>query len=177
MNLYRSRGFSLPELVVVCAIIAVLAAILIVLMTHERDNAVVASCEENERMIAAALDSYAVDHLGQVPIYTGNVDRTMFGGKDNPYFARDTLVDPASGLPYQYTNGPGSCTDPNSIYQIVDQGGHSSASLLALLAQDDQEDAIAFCSSRGLYAVQAGTLQGGSMHSPGDQQQQQQPTP
>jgi type II secretory pathway pseudopilin PulG len=150
-------------LVVVIAIIALLAAILIVLMAHERDNAAVASCEQNERAIAAALDSYAVDHLGQYPHYTGNVSVLMFGGKGNPYFTRDDLVDAASNLPYQYTDGPGTCTDPNTEYQIIDQGGHSSSSLLALLATDDQEDAIAFCSTKGLYALQYSSLVGGSM--------------
>lgn len=154
------------------AIIALLAVILIIMMAHERDNAMVASCESNERMIATALDSYAVDHTGQFPIYTGDVNLAMFGGKDNPYFQRDDLVDPASGLPYQYTSGPGTCTDPNTEYQIIDQGGHSSSSLLALLASDDQEDAIAYCSTRGLYALQYSSVGGGSMKP---QQQQQGP--
>jgi len=159
-----SRGFSLPELLVVIAIIAILAAILFVLFAHERDNANVAACEENERNIAAALDSYSVDHFGQYPQYSGDVDVAMFGGPGNPYFSKDDLVDPASGLPYQYTNGPGSCTDPNSAYQIVDQGGHSSSSLLALLANDDQEDSVAFCSTRGLYAMQSGSQIGGKVN-------------
>jgi len=166
MSRNTSRGFSLPELVVVVAIIAILAAILIVMMSHERDNAAVAGCEQNERAIAVAIDSYAVDHLGQVPHHTGNVTVEMFGGKDNPYFNRTDLVDPASGLGYLYTDGPGTCTDPTTEYQIVDQGGHSSSSLLALLATDDQEDAIAFCSTRGLYALQYNAVVGGSMNQP-----------
>jgi prepilin-type N-terminal cleavage/methylation domain-containing protein len=167
-----SRGFSLVELVIVVAIIAILAAILMVLFAHERDNANVASCEQNERMIAEALDSYSIDHSGQYPSYNGVVDDAMFGGPGNPYFNRDALVDPASGLPYEYTNGPGSCTDPNTEYQIIDQGGHSSSSLLALLASDDEEDAIAFCSTRGLYAFQSGQ-QGGGMDQRPDQGQTQ----
>lgn len=162
LNRKPSRGFSLPELVVVVAIIALLAAILIVLLTHERDNAMVASCEQNERMIAAALDSYAVDHSGQYPIHTGDVNRDMFGGKNNPYMNRDDLVDPTSGLPYQYTNGPGTCADPTTEYQVIDQGGHSSSSLLALLAADAEDDAIAFCSNRGLYALQYSGVTGGT---------------
>jgi len=156
-----SRGFSLVELLVVVAIIGILAMILLVLFAHERDNANVASCEQNERSIAFALDSYSIDHFGQYPNYQGDVTVAMFGGPGNPYFANDSLTDPASGLPYQYTNGPGSCQDPNTEYQIIDQGGHSSISLLALLANDDAEDAIAFCSTRGLYAMQSGNQGGG----------------
>ncbi|HEY7994697.1 MAG TPA: type II secretion system protein [Candidatus Eremiobacteraceae bacterium] len=157
-----SRGFSLVELLVVVAIIAILAMILFVLFAHERDNANVASCEQNERSIAFALDSYSIDHFGQYPNYQGDVTVAMFGGPGNPYFTTGSLVDPASGLPYQYTSGPGSCQDPNTEYQIVDQGGHSSISLLALLANDDAEDSIAFCSTRGLYAMQSGNQGGGT---------------
>jgi ABC-type cobalt transport system substrate-binding protein len=141
---------------VVIAIIVILAAILFVLFAHVRDNASVASCESNERAIAQALDSYAVDHGGRYPTSSGTVDSMMFGGDNNPYLTSNTLVDPASGLPYQYTAGPGTCQNPDAEYQIVDQGGHSSTSLLAMLASDDQEDSIAFCSDHGLYAFQSG---------------------
>ena len=161
LGIKGSRGFSLVELLVVVAIIAVLAAILFVLFAHERDKANVASCEQNERMIAFALDSYSIDHFVQYPNYQGDVTVAMFGGPGNPYFTKDGLVDPASGLPYVYTVGAGSCQDPNTEYQIIDQGGHSSASLLALLANDDAEDSIAFCSTRGLYAMQSGNQVGG----------------
>ena len=162
LGVKSARGFTLVELVIVVAIIAILAAILFVLFAHERDNANVASCEQNERAIAFALDSYSVDHFGQYPQYNGNVNVAMFGGAGNPYFTDDTLVDPASGLPYLYTDGPGSCQDPNTEYQIIDQGGHSSSSLLALLSNDDGQDSIAFCSTRGLYAMQSGS-QGSGM--------------
>lgn len=165
-----TRGFSLVELLVVVAIIAILAMILFVLFAHERDNANVASCEQNERNIAFALDSYSIDHFGQYPNYQGDVTVAMFGGPGNPYFSKDGLVDPASGLAYQYTNGPGSCQDPNTEYQILDQGGHSSLSLLALLANDDAEDSVAFCSSRGLYAMQSGSQSGGMDDKRGQKQ-------
>jgi len=162
----RSRGFSLVEVMVVVAIIAILAAILVVALAHARDNAAVATCETNERMIAQALDSYAVDHDGQYPTSSGTVSSQIFGGPGNPYFQNDSLVDPASGLPYIYTAGQGSCSNPDAEYQILDQGGHSSSSLLALLASDDQEDAIAFCSDHGLYAFQEGEGAAGMNNQP-----------
>jgi len=148
-----NRGFTLPELLVVIAVIVIIAAILLVFFAHVRDNANVASCESNERMIAEALESYAVDHGGQYPTTPGNVTSATFGGPGNPYFTRDDLIDPANGLPYLYTNGPGSCRNPDAEYQIIDQGGHSSSSLIALLASDNAEDAVAFCQDQGLYAA------------------------
>jgi len=151
-----SRGFTLVELLVVVAIIIILAAILVILLAHVRDNASVASCESNERMIAAALDSYAVDHEGQYPTASGTVNSGLFGGPGNPYLTNDNLVDPASSQPYLYSAGPGTCTNPDAVYQIVDQGGHSSSSLIALLSADANQDSIAFCSDRGLYAFQSG---------------------
>ena len=165
-----SRGFTLPELVIVVAIIAILIAIVMILVTRERDNANVASCEQNERAIAFALESYSVDHSGQFPQYQGLVTSQMFGGHGNPYFDKDDLVDPASGLAYQYTSGPGTCADPDSEYQIIDQGGHSSPSLIALLEGDDGQDAVAFCSSRGLYALQYQGTAGGVSQQPDNPQ-------
>lgn len=163
MNSKSIRAFSFIEVVVVVAIIAILATILFILFSHARDDAAVASCESNERMIAEALDSYSLDHFGQYPAVVGDVNSGTFGGPGNPYFNRDDLTDPASGLPYEYTQGPGTCTNPDAEYQIIDQGGHSSASLLALLALDDQEDSVAFCAARGLYAMQSQGGAGGSM--------------
>ena len=150
------------------AIIAVLVAIIMVFVMHERDNANVVSCEQNERAIAFALESYSVDHSGQFPQYQGDVTSQMFGGPGNPYFDQDDLIDPASGLLYQYTSGPGSCPDPDAEYQIIDQGGHVSSSLIALLAGDDAQDAVAFCSSQGLYALQYQGIGGGVSQQPKD---------
>lgn len=162
INRKLSRGFSLAEVLVVVAIIIILAAILMIFLAHERDNAAVAACEANERSIATAVDSYAVDHGGRIPDGTGPVDAALFGGPNNPYMSNDSLVDPADGLPYLYTSGPGMCQNPDAEYQIIDQGGHSSSSLLALLAGDANEDSVAFCSDRGLYAFQSGGTGGGS---------------
>ena len=158
---HANRGFSLAELLIVIAIIMILVVILFVYVMHVRDNAAAASCETNERRIAEAIDSYAVDHAGQLPPFSGIINSNTFGGPNNPYMNDDGLVDPASGLPYMYTNGPGTCRNPDAEYQIVDQGGHSSSSLLALLQGDDNQDAIAFCSDRGLYAFQSTGGQGG----------------
>jgi type II secretory pathway pseudopilin PulG len=153
-------------LLIVVSIIVILAAILMIYFMHARDIAAVASCETNERRIAEAIDSYAVDHSGQLPQGGSIVSPVLFGGPDNPYMSNPSLVDPANGLPYLYTSGPGNCQNPDAEYQIIDQGGHSSTSLAALLSTDNQEDSIAFCSDRGLYAFQSGSAGGASATKP-----------
>jgi len=147
-----ARAFSLPELLIVIAIIVILAAILMPFFLHARDDAMAASCESNEQNIAAALDSYAVDHGGRYPSTSGPVNVSLFGGPGNPYMQNDQLIDPANGQPYEYIVGQGGCQNPDAMYQIIDMGGHASPSLVALLQGEDYEDSIAFCSDRGLYA-------------------------
>jgi prepilin-type N-terminal cleavage/methylation domain-containing protein len=166
----KARGFSLPELIVVIAIIIILAAILVIALMHFRDDALVAACETNETRIAEALDSYAVDHDGQYPTASGPVNAALFGGPSNPYMANVALLDPADGRPYQYTLGQGTCPNSDADYQIVDTGGHTSVSLIALLQGEAQADSIAFCADSGLYAFQSGSGQ-----SAGFMMQPQQP--
>jgi len=151
----KTRGFSLAEMMIVIAIIIIIATMLFIFFAHARDDAAVTGCEMNEQRIAEAIESYAVDHQGQLPPSGGTVNSAIFGGPGNPYFNNDSLVDPASGLPYIYIAGPGMCQNPDAEYQIIDQGGHSSFSLAALLAGDNQQDSVAFCSDRGLYAMQS----------------------
>jgi prepilin-type N-terminal cleavage/methylation domain-containing protein len=147
-----ARGFSLPELLIVIAIIVILAAVLMPFFLHARDDAMAASCESNEQNIAAALDSYAVDHGGRYPSTSGPVDVSLFGGPGNPYMQNDQLIDPADGQPYEYIVGQGGCQNPDAMYQIIDTGGHASPSLVGLLRAENKEDSIAFCSDLGLYA-------------------------
>src|SRR5579863_4476616 len=58
------KGFTLIELMIVIAIIAILAAILIPNFLHARAESVTAACEGNEKQIATAEEEYAVDNGG-----------------------------------------------------------------------------------------------------------------
>ena len=57
-----ARAFTLIELMIVIAIIAILAAILIPNSLHARAESQTAACEDNEKEIATALEEYAVDN-------------------------------------------------------------------------------------------------------------------
>jgi len=76
------KGFTLIELMIVIAIIAILAAILIPNFLHARAESQTAACEGNEKQVATALEEWAVDHNGTYPA-TGAVAGARFGGKGN----------------------------------------------------------------------------------------------
>src|SRR5215472_11522379 len=58
------KGFTLIELMIVIAVIAILAAILIPNFLHARAESVTASCEGNEKQLATAEEEYTIDNGG-----------------------------------------------------------------------------------------------------------------
>jgi prepilin-type N-terminal cleavage/methylation domain-containing protein len=109
------KGFTLIELMIVIAIIAILAAILIPNFIHARAESQTAACEGNEKQIATAMEEYAVDNQGT---YTQNLPALYLAvtPKDPVNNVAYGIVAPAGGGAY-------------GSYQISDTGGHDKTTM------------------------------------------------
>src|SRR4029077_6981076 len=91
----KNRAFTLIELMVVIAIIAILAAILIPNFMHARAQAQTTGCVANEKQVATAVEEYAVDHNGSYG-GGGSVTSTLLGAA----YLGVTPKDPVNGSQY-----------------------------------------------------------------------------
>jgi prepilin-type N-terminal cleavage/methylation domain-containing protein len=104
----KSRGFTLIELAVVLAIIAVLAAVLTPMVTGYLDQARVSRAQADVRTVADAIKLYKRD-TGQWPVYASTTDYshnvccggapdTLIGGNNGSTPANGTATWGASGV-------------------------------------------------------------------------------
>lgn len=124
----RERGFTLIEMMVVVAIIAILVALLVPNFVRARAQAQTAACEANLKEIATALELYDTDNQSY-PNFNG----TQLGQALDPTFAQylqQIPVDPAAGVGkyYSVTVTAASGTGPAS-YVITCPGIHDPATL------------------------------------------------
>ena len=109
------KGFTLIELMIVIAIIAILAAILIPNFIHARAESQTAACEGNEKQIATAMEEYAVDNQGT---YTPTLPAL---------YLAVTPKDPVNNAAYVITAPVGG--GAYGSYQINDTGGHDKTTM------------------------------------------------
>jgi len=98
----NKKGFTLIELMIVIAIIAILAAILVPNFLKARAQGQLAACESNLKNIATALEMYATDFSGDYPslmsMLTSNL--TPAGGS---YMKAIPKCPSVTTAPYLYT--------------------------------------------------------------------------
>lgn len=149
----REKGFTLVELMVVVAIIALLAAIVIPNYVHARAQAAVSQSEANIKQIATSLELYYADN--QAYPASGTVNPALFGGATNSYLS-STPTNAQGHKPYAYTSIPGNGSAPS--YTIVDPGVYDPSTLTALPTKGGNGlctacTAINYDPQNGLYGV------------------------
>jgi len=63
----KKRGFTMVEVIIVVAIIAILASIIVPKMSGSRDSAKLKACHQNIRLIKLAMEMYANDNGSYFP--------------------------------------------------------------------------------------------------------------
>jgi type II secretion system protein G len=121
------RGFTLIELMVVVAIIALIAGIIIPNYTHARRQAAVSDTEANLKQIATALELYDADNEAYPNGQNATVDPQLFGGADNPYL-NSTPTDDIARQVYNYTLNASNGQVPS--YLLNDPATYDPASLV-----------------------------------------------
>ncbi len=126
----NEAGFTLVELMVVVAIIALLAAVVIPNFVHARAQAAVSATEANMKQIATALELYYADHR-TYPAINGPVGPDLFGGAANPYLT----ITPLNSLKrekYVFTDVAAGATPETFV--LADPGVYDATTLTSLTA-------------------------------------------
>ena len=121
-------GFTLVELMVVVAIIALLASIIIPNYVHARAQAAASESEANIKQIATSLELYYGDNQAYPPTGGGVVNPAL-GGATNPYMT-STPTNALGREPYAYALVTVASKPPS--YQILDAGPYDPTTLSAL---------------------------------------------
>lgn len=125
----EERGFTLIEMMIVVAIIAILVAILVPNFVRARAQAQSAACEANLKEIATALELYQTDHEAY-PDVTTLTNVTSSEANLGPYL-RQTPIDPVNPAGfYQYETSNYDTAD--ATYTIVCPGSHDPATLTSI---------------------------------------------
>jgi type II secretion system protein G len=136
MERSRERGFTLIELMVVVAIIAILAGILIPNFVNARAQAQTSACESNLRSIATALELVYADQQSYEPNGQAdfNADPADFTSAAGTTYLNNTPKDPAAqdqSLDYTVKVTTQSGGAPPS-YVITCPGTHVGSTLAKL---------------------------------------------
>ncbi len=144
----RQRGFTLIEMMIVVAIIAILVTILVPNLMRARAQAQTAACEGNLKEIATALELYETDHDSYPQ--SGNVDAS---NTDLLPYVQQVPVDPAAGPGKPYTFTVTNSSSGPASYAITCPGMHDPATLQAINQGDTTATHIQYGSATGFTTV------------------------
>lgn len=113
----RKKGFTLIELMIVIAIIAILAAILVPNFLRARAQGMVTACKANLKNMGTALEMYATDNSGRYPTALATL---------SPSYLRVLPTCPSTGAQPSY--GYSSTSIPDS-YTVFCSGGNAHSAV------------------------------------------------
>jgi len=123
-RLQSQRGFTLIEMMIVVAIIAILVSILVPNFVRARAQAQTSACESNLKEIATAIELYQTDNDHYPDGGTVNSDNDEL----QPYL-KQTPVDPVAGPGVYYTFTVDNPDTATAEYTIVCPGSHDPGTL------------------------------------------------
>lgn len=91
-NLKKRPGFTLIEILVVIAIIAILAAILFPVFARARENARRSSCQSNMKQLSLSVIQYVQDYDGLLPVLHNSGTVTSPFAPVEPYFKSTQIL-------------------------------------------------------------------------------------
>ena len=99
MHLYRKKGFTLMELLLVVVILGILAAVAIPRMAKSSGDAKLNACKANVALVNSQIEQWSVTNAGQYPADQAAFTASITGNKD--LFPDGAPVCPY-GTPYTY---------------------------------------------------------------------------
>jgi len=124
---HDEEGFTLLELMVVVAIIAIIASILVPNFFHARAQAAVSACEQNIRSISTAAELYYTDNQAYPAASPVDTTSALYTGKFLTQTPRDPAAPPGAANVYQFSGA-----NANGGYTITCPGAHQGSALAAL---------------------------------------------
>ena len=143
------RGFTLIELMIVVAIIAILAGILIPNFTHARAQAQTAACEANLREIATAFELYYSDNQ----VYPAGTGATLGANallKNGIDYLNTVPQDPSAATTTALYTWTSAATSNPPSYTITCPGNHDPQTLTKIANGATTNTKLTYTSGAGL---------------------------
>lgn len=141
MKKLNKKGFTLIELMIVIAIIAILAAILVPNFVKARAQGQLTACKSNLKNIGTAAEMYSADHNGRYP--TAQTDFTKAGGQSGSGYLKVLPMCPTTpDKGYHYA----AQSNPDFYYVYCADADHTQAGIFKAKGWPQFDSQMGLCS-------------------------------